>query len=183
MIQRGNWDQIFFRYRFDRSKYAELTQKYATIFSNYLFSDTNMFSKLTQLIEHHTGSKIHYPSLDDKPFAKCTIRDLASAPLHRDWLPGECPDLESHKDLIDQFAWNIYLQLPDNGGETIVYPTSDRSIANDPNLEKAFIKPSLGDLVLFRSSNIHEVLPGTSRRLTVSGFFGPKRDGTILFWV
>jgi len=65
---KGKLGPNFFRYRFERSKYAELTQRYATIFSDNLFSNNNLFNKLTHFIESHTGCKVHYPLIGNHNF-------------------------------------------------------------------------------------------------------------------
>lgn len=179
---KGKLGPNFFRYRFDRNEYNELNRKYSKVFLSEIFEEVNVVEKFKIFLEKTLKLEVKVPTLDGNPFATCTIRDMPGAPKHRDWLPGECPDLLSHRNLIDQFAWNIYLELPETGGETIVYPTAETDTFSDV-LQGDTIKPMKGDLVIFRSTNIHEVRPGSSRRLTISGFFGPCRDGSMIIWV
>ncbi|MHC1550770.1 2OG-Fe(II) oxygenase [Phyllobacterium sp. K27] len=103
----------------------------------------------------------------------CTIRDLPSAPPHRDWMPGENTILSFANNITDQLAWNVYLKSGEEGGETIFYNESNVD-AISTTTQSTRNAPLQGDLLLFRSTNVHEVLPARGNRLTLSGFFGPS---------
>lgn len=113
--------------------------------------------------------------------SSCTVRDLSSAPPHADWIRGELPHFDAFAQLVDQFAWNVYISVGE-GGETQIYDTQDPADVADS--EPSFTwPPQHGDLLLFRTRNVHAVLPTRGDRLTVSGFWGPTTDGRLLYWV
>ena len=90
------------------------------------------------------------------------------------------PQFEAFSDLIDQFAWNVYISVGQTGGETAIYDTGVPDHARRPAL---VLPPQRGDLLLFRTRNVHAVLPSEGARLTVSGFWGPTLQGHLKYWV
>lgn len=101
------------------------------------------------------------------------------------------------KELISQFSLNIYLSMPDNGGEIELwnfafseddyFKTLDRGSygMNKEKLPKSFvtIKPRQGDLILFNSRLVHAVKAGTSTRISISCFVGyTGMNETLKYW-
>ena len=119
----------------------------------------------------------------DSFLSECTVRSLPAAPPHNDWIAGELAGFDAVEELIDQFAWNIYISTGTEGGNLIIYDTTSRSeISNSPG-KSVSIQPDPGDLILFRSRNYHEILNTSGDRYTVSGFWGPRRDNNFQYWV
>lgn len=111
----------------------------------------------------------------------------ASAEVHQDVLAWDAPNSEEAKSLKAQFAANIYLKMPEGGGELLVWPKSlsheeylknknPDSYGIDPNVlgcEPVSIVPELGELILFNSRLAHAVrCPHDSDRITWSCFIG-----------
>jgi hypothetical protein len=104
---------------------------------------------------------------------------------------------ESALDMKGQLAVNIYLQMPEKGGEVELWlkePTPeqekemavrdglDHDVLGEPTL---LVKPDVGDLVIFNSQLIHGVTPGEggTQRVTMSCFIGYRGDDKPLtYW-
>lgn len=128
------------------------------------------------------------------------IRDMGgAADLHFDYAPYDAPEWNIGK-LTNQIAWNVYVKLPEQGGETIVYDKFWQSkifekFLSDNNtgsygFKKELvedsrhlrIRPSVGDLWFFNSRNFHEVLSSNGKkRLSISSFIGQVEDQKNLF--
>lgn len=130
------------------------------------------------------------------------IRNMGgAADLHFDYAPYDAPNWFVGK-ITNQIAWNVYVKLPEEGGETIVYDK-----IWEPNIYEKFlagsntgsygfkkeviedvdylkIKPSVGDLLFFNSRNFHEVLSSTGKdRFSISCFIGQINDQkSLLLW-
>ena len=115
--------------------------------------------------------------------------------------PDYAPFLEKDwfiKNITKQLAWNIYLDMPKEGGETVVYNKPwvkeddrfiegssyayDKKVVEDCKMDK--IKPLSGDLVFFNSRNFHEVFSGRDgNRWTMGGHLAETKEGKIISWV
>lgn len=99
--------------------------------------------------------------------------------------------------LVAQFAFNLYLSVPDDGGETVVWrhrwkpedesfrlPHSygySEDVVGD--VESFEIRPQLGEALLFDPRNFHAVRPSRSARRIALGFsVGMGCDGSLLAW-
>jgi hypothetical protein len=99
--------------------------------------------------------------------------------------------------LIAQFAFNLYLEVPDAGGETVVWrhrwhpadeafrlPHSygyDRAVVGD--VESFELRPSVGGALLFDPRNYHAVAPSFGGRRLALGFaVGLDDRGRLLTW-
>ncbi len=105
--------------------------------------------------------------------------------------------LDGLADMTGQLAVNIYLQMPEAGGEIELWlkePTAaqdkeqetrdglDRDSLGEPKL---VVKPEEGDLVIFNSRLIHGVTAGIGKRqrVTMSCFIGYRDDALPLtYW-
>ncbi|KQZ15151.1 MULTISPECIES: 2OG-Fe(II) oxygenase [unclassified Mesorhizobium] len=104
--------------------------------------------------------------------------------------------INGESDLTGQLAVNIYLKMPQEGGEIELWlrePTPDqdkemvisdgldRTVLGEPPL---LIRPEQGDLVIFNSQLIHGVTPGKgSDRVTMSSFIGYRGDeAPLTYW-
>lgn len=103
---------------------------------------------------------------------------------------------EGAADMTGQLAVNIYLEMPESGGDIELWlseptPEQDAEIrANDGIRQerigppRLLIRPGVGDLVIFNSHLIHSVSPGVGgRRVTISSFIGYRGDDRPLtYW-
>jgi len=98
---------------------------------------------------------------------------------------------------LQQYAWNIYLSDPGEGGECVVYnkpweKADDQYIKGATygydhevvkGAESIKIKPEPGMLLLFNSRNFHEVLKSTKPRLSLGGHVGRLTPSEYQLWV
>ncbi|PPK65646.1 proline hydroxylase [Actinokineospora auranticolor] len=101
-------------------------------------------------------------------------------------------------NLIAQFAFNLYLSVPDRGGETVIWrhrwhPDDERlrlphasygyaeSVVGDA--EALLIRPVVGEALLLDPRNFHAVRPGQGARRVALGFsVGMADSGELLVW-
>ena len=109
---------------------------------------------------------------------------------------------EFHGNLLDatfvaQFAFNLYLSVPERGGETVVwrhrwhpadeefrlpesYGFSDRVVGDAESFE---LRPKVGEALLFDPRNFHAVRPSQGGRRIALGFsLGLTETGELLAW-
>lgn len=100
-------------------------------------------------------------------------------------------------NLVAQFAFNLYLSVPDDGGETVVwrhrwhpadealrlpnsYGYSELVVAGAESFE---LKPAVGEGLLFDPRNYHAVRPSRDSRRVALGFsIGLTDTGELLAW-
>ncbi|NEJ02592.1 2OG-Fe(II) oxygenase [Rhizobium ruizarguesonis] len=117
---------------------------------------------------------------------------------HQDTLQRDAPGEPVAAELLEQFAMNIYLQTSSVGGELELwdirpsieeYTALRNSASHGIDKDKlppsaALIKPQDGDLILFRSTNLHAVhkVEG-QRRITWASFIGVRSpQEPLLLW-
>ncbi len=136
---------------------------------------------------------------DGRPyFAGIVRRDGGDGILiHSDWGPRDGPDW-AIGTISHQFAWNLFLSVPGDGGELIVYDypwepeleehARHRAYDYDPRLfescRRAEVGPVTGMLMVFNSRNAHAVAasPTDAPRVAVGSFIGVTKDGDLAFW-
>ena len=119
-----------------------------------------------------------------EPLLPATLRCVDYAHVHKDVVASQI-----HWEIArlrDDLAWNIYLRMPEKGGELILYPPAAASVVKERDIERftpISIETKPGDLVFFRSAIPHGVTRTSESdvRLTVSGCAGfepsPERKG------
>jgi hypothetical protein len=100
-------------------------------------------------------------------------------------------------NMVAQFAFNLYLSVPENGGETVVWrhywEPSDEAFrlphsygfSNDVvgEAESFELKPAVGQALLFNPRNFHAVRPSEDSRRIALGFSMAMSDtGDLLTW-
>ncbi len=116
---------------------------------------------------------------------------------HHDMFGRHAPNTPEALSLISQFALNVYVDVPEIGGELAMWM---KEISDTEFLEMRgshygvplellpapdfTVKPKNGDLILFNARKIHAVLPGEGcDRLTISGFLGYRGvDQRLTVW-
>lgn len=109
---------------------------------------------------------------------------------HHDMFGRHAPDTPEAESLVSQFGVNVYVDVPETGGELAMW---NNEISDDEFLEQRAddyaipleklgphdfsVKPEDGDLILFNARKLHAVLPGSGTdRLTISAFLGFRGD-------
>jgi len=124
------------------------------------------------------------------------VRVIGEGLVHCDWAPHDAPGwLIGEVDA--QITWNIYCQLPADGGTTYVYNRPWDESAEEFLIPDSYgyadglvaacsrlaIVPSPGDLTFFNSRNFHRIERSTGiDRITVSSFVGRHPDGRLVLW-
>jgi len=182
IVRKGKVGPNYYRFKEEPDEYFARTKRDLPVFEERILSGIDLLGRLHRLSAILFGAPVSLAEHRKIKMMPCTIRDLPVAPPHRDWLKGEVSNLDFLATIEDQLAWNIYLTTPEKGGKTGIFKTQRRS-----DLEKGvpvcFHPPKAGQLLLFRSTNIHEVRPTEGARYTLSGFFGRTSDCRLLFWV
>ena len=124
------------------------------------------------------------------------MRDIPSGALpHVDDAAIETPELEIG-GVVAQASLLFYLDVPTEGGALRVY---DKTAARSDWAEMrgygfspksiagrtfAGVTPTVGSVVLFRTTQIHSVDPviGAGRRITWSTFIGLTKNGDLILW-
>lgn len=98
---------------------------------------------------------------------------------------------------VAQLAFNLYLAMPETGGETVVWrhrwhpadeafrPLNSYGFTEEcvQGAEELEIKPAVGEALLFDSRNYHAVRPGSpGRRITLGFSVGLTAHGELLAW-
>jgi hypothetical protein len=120
----------------------------------------------------------------------------AFAEPHQDHLDWDAAQHEIYEDAYYsvQLAGNVYLHMPQSGGELAIWPISlprteyeSRRIAGSYGVdvrglgEPLTLRPEKGELILFNARNLHRVdAPSEGRRITASCFVGYRGDSSAL---
>ncbi|MFD9698198.1 hypothetical protein [Lentzea sp. NPDC059081] len=124
------------------------------------------------------------------------VRMIREGLVHCDWAPHDAPGW-SIGEIDAQITWNVYLQLPQDGGATYVYDRPWDESAEEHAIPDSYgyddglvadrarvrIEPAAGDLTFFNSRNFHAIERSSgSDRISVSSFVGRHRDGRLVLW-
>ncbi|MBI3523205.1 MAG: 2OG-Fe(II) oxygenase [Betaproteobacteria bacterium] len=116
---------------------------------------------------------------------------------HHDYFKKDAPDVFHTHSLAAQFACNVYLAMPPEGGDLHIWSKEidphefdllrGESYGIDPVLlgpPDLILKPSPGDIIIFNSRKMHAVTPGRAiPRVSLSCFIGYRGMHTPLaYW-
>lgn len=113
---------------------------------------------------------------------------------HHDMFGRHAPNTPENDSLISQFGVNVYVDVPENGGELALWldEISDEEFLQRRGQQYGMsleplgkpdltVKPENGDLILFNARKLHAVLAGSGvDRLTLSAFFGYRGESNPL---
>lgn len=117
--------------------------------------------------------------------------------VHFDDVAREFSDGLLDANLIAQFAFNLYLSVPNEGGETVIWrhrwkPADEsfrlpHSYGYSPEVvgdaEFMELKPQVGEALLIDPRNFHAVRPSRDARRIALGFaVGMTDEGELLVW-
>ncbi|MEJ7686370.1 MAG: 2OG-Fe(II) oxygenase [Variovorax sp.] len=134
-----------------------------------------------------------------KMFAGLSRNMRPGAPLlaHHDMFARLAPDAPEASDLLMQMAVNVYIDVPAQGGELLMWrpEISDAEFLRRRGAKYGMdieplgapdivVKPEAGDLIVFNARKLHAVAAGEgSDRLTLSCFLGYRgADLPLTFW-
>lgn len=181
IVRKGKLGPNFFRFKADHGEYFRRARIFEKVFDERILTLVNFFPRVQQVASKTFSLPSGVAEHQGRRMMNFTVRVLPEAPIHRDWMPGENSGLSFAPQLSEQFAWNIYLRTPKSGGQTRIYTERDPALAGRDG-EHVEVGPRVGDLIIFRSTQAHSVLPSDGERLTLSGFFGITPE-KLLFWV
>jgi 2OG-Fe(II) oxygenase superfamily len=150
-----------------------------------------------ELLEFHQGFR--FETLDKRLLWMGSTRVFPNgsfADPHIDSKKIDTPDCLEAQTIKSQIAVNTYVQIPKSGGELEIYdfePTKAElaELATDSyGLNRAklpspalILEPKLGELILFRSTNVHAVRPSVGTRVAQSCFLAYRgEDSAIAGW-
>lgn len=146
--------------------------------------------KLIRTLSRCSKAGVCTETIDGKPMSVgiCRICEIGSEiPVHHDILIEDAPYAKSPKELICQLSANIYVSTAEKGGELVLWDANypfekygdknsvgchelDESLLLPP---KVFIKPKIGELIIFNSTYAHAVRKiEKGRRVTMASFIG-----------
>ncbi|MEU6074510.1 proline hydroxylase [Micromonospora sp. NPDC047074] len=100
-------------------------------------------------------------------------------------------------EVVAQLAFNIYLRVPPEGGETVLWRRRWQPADEDTRVPGGYgyhesvvdgtqsltLRPTLGDGLLFDPRNYHTVRPASGgRRISIGCFVGLTDDGLLALW-
>lgn len=142
----------------------------------------------------------HLQSLgNQKMFVGLSRNMKPGTPLlaHHDMFARLAPNDIEANDLLAQYAVNVYVDVPEHGGELLMWrdEISDAEFLDRRGSKYGMdieplgtpdivVKPQVGDLILFNARKLHAVASGQgSDRLTVSCFVGFRgADKPLTVW-
>jgi len=139
------------------------------------------------------------PSEGERTYFNGIVRNIGRSPLHNDFAKRDFDGWRISR-IDQQLAWNIYLAVPGgDAGRTVIYKKSwteldeahkrqnamgyEYSVVEDA--ERTTFEPVVGDLLIFRTTNYHEVTQTAidHLRISIGGFIGiDDRARELLFW-
>ena len=191
--------QVEYRWGHQKSEYFEAAARAWADWHDVVDAAWDPLDRLIRVLSEVSGVPV---GVAQEPgfgrlFAGIIRRASHGIGRHADYAPFNAPDYRIGQ--IDaQLAWNLFLEVPRSGGETILYnrpwtaevgpgeepPMSyglgDEVIAGAASVRYA-ARP--GDVVIFNSRNPHEVPPGEGgERLQIGSFIGRQPDGSLVLW-
>ena len=115
---------------------------------------------------------------------------------HQDMISWYDKHSEASMKILKQLTMNIYLQVPETGGDLELWSWGFKdqkdyqALAGDSyGIEKSklpppdlVIKPKEGQLIIFNPGNLHCIATGSAPRLTMSSFLGYHGEKKPLTW-
>jgi hypothetical protein len=184
--------------------FKEVTAAVAEAYADQAYVFTRSFDPVVRIMEILSGlwnGRIEIASEEGigRLFAGVIIDSTSGVDLHADFARYVSTGY-AIANCDAQLAWNVYVEIPEAGGETIVYdrpwtplPTDDRpgpaydlSRASVTGAECVTLRPRTGDVLLFNARNPHEVRctneNGGRRRIAAGSFIGSLRNGLLVLW-
>lgn len=183
-----------FEHKKDKHSYFEKAKKYNSNLKSIFGKSFDPIKRLESFFLEKALININKATEVDELYFAGLIRHINKALLHMDFAPFDAPSW-SIGEIEAQIAWNLYLTPVKSGGECIVYnkpwnPNDEifkieKSYGYDEKIvtfvEKEYLTPIVGDIVLHNTRNFHEVCMGDGERITMSSFIG-KQGNNFIYW-
>jgi hypothetical protein len=133
-------------------------------------------------------------------FAGCIKSRSQNSAVHFDYVPLLAPDYRIGA-IREQLAWNVYLAMPQDSGETTLYAKPvphKRSPSTVPGklnfIDPEFVRdapsftfrPMVGELAIFNSRFPHQISVSvdspSDQRMQIGGFAGVMPNGELVLW-
>ncbi len=185
-----------------KSLYFELAPQASAVRDEIFHGMTNPIEKIIKLLSTSYKTSIATESsMDDAPYFAGLIRAMgAKSTLHFDYAPNQLPGWDVSKS-EEQFGLVLYLQMPAEGGELMIYnrPWSPADDLHNKDVgqkgtygfDPVFLRdeipvkvsPVAGDLIIFRTRNFHQVekIDSDKPRLTLVSFI-TLQGGSLSLW-
>lgn len=141
------------------------------------------------------GAAVFPATVDGRPAFGGTVREINDGALiHCDEVLREYPHAVFDQALVAQLALNVWVSVPDSGGETTIWrrrwePTDERhrdGYGYHPTVvegaQSVTLRPELGDALLFNPTHMHAVAPSVGRRIAFACFLGLTTTGQLVAW-
>ena len=186
-----------------KKKYLDLTPQAAKSRDEIFKGTSNPIDKIIKFFSSngYSVSIATEPDMQNAQYFAGLIRAMgAKSTLHFDYAPNQLPGW-SVSDADEQYGLVLYLQMPTEGGELIVYnrpwQPEDESQNNDIGQKGTYgftedflvdtpyvtILPKEGDLVVFKARNFHQIaeINSDKPRLSLTTFMSLK-DKSLSLW-
>ncbi|MEO0472127.1 MAG: 2OG-Fe(II) oxygenase [Bacteroidota bacterium] len=182
--------------------YLRMAQSCVSLIDQILGQRGNPLSAIQESLDKIWTSGCQVEQLSGRPMNPGIIRTFEAAsngglPPHTDTLLKDLPDCHSYAGMGAQLAANLYLNVPQNGGELEIwdYEPTEAELPSLYNGTYDFIdrtklpsqplvlQPQTGELILFRSSCVHSVRAASGGMRTAAscfvGYYGVDRPLTV----
>ena len=184
--------------------FAQVIAAVAEAYADQAYVFTRSFDPVARVIEVLSGAwvggiEIAAEEGISRFYAGVVIDSTTGVGLHADFAPYVSAGYAIAQS-DSQLAWNVYADVPEAGGETVIYnrpwtplpednrvgPAYDLSHAAVAGAESVALRPTIGDVLLFNARNPHEVRSAESksgrRRIGVGSFIGSLPNGSLVLW-
>lgn len=141
------------------------------------------------------GAAVLPATVDGRPAFGGTVREINDGALiHCDEVLREYPHAVFDQALVAQLAFNVWVSVPDSGGETTIWrrrwQPADEAHRNGygyhptvvEGAQSVTLRPGLGDALLFNPTHMHDVAPSHGRRIAFACFLGLTTTGQLVAW-
>lgn len=160
-------------------------------------SGVNLAEMVRLYLSEKFQQPVNYATQAGDAYTYAMVRELkSSAMLHADF--AQFLDQRwSISNVVKEYAWNVYLTDPGEGGECVIYEKPWEREDDIYLIEGTYgyfddvvrgttsraIKIKIGSLVFFNCRNFHRVNASGDMRLSIGGHVGLTKDNEIIMWV
>jgi hypothetical protein len=158
----------------------------------------NPFEACRALLAYDWPGNVTVGRRNGKPMSPGIVREINfGLQVHFDDMTREYQGRLLDANLTAQFAFNLYLIVPSNGGELVLWRHHWQPSDEELRIQDGYgyqrdvvkydqsltLKPHVGEAILFNPRNYHTVLPcHDGRRLSLGFFVGLSDEGGLQVW-
>jgi hypothetical protein len=188
---------VFESYRNKSEGYFQLGKREAQKRDRIFSSSFNPLDRLISMLAGVSGRDVGIArnQFGEYYYAGLLRKIEQGTELHIDFAPAEQDDWEIC-DVVNQLAWNLYLQVGASGsGQILIHDRAwepedeaykhgsygyHMDLVKDCDL--VTLNPQKGEVILFNTRNYHLVTPSKGTRVTVASAIGELPDSQLVFW-